>query len=162
PGHLLEKELGVDDLEVKGSVSAKPHHPKVLIPHHHRIGSAPLVPREEASDHEVDVRLEGRLKTVLPTFQIGEHGDVLGHQGVLPGPKRVPDLAQIAELRHLRLATDQLRSTLDLLVLIREAKGKRVTGVVLPLDDVQELLYEKVDDAHRLLRVWGGTVIAQG
>src|SRR5262249_35209321 len=52
------------------------------------------------------------------------------------------------ELRDLRFADDELRAVLDLLVLVGKAVRQGVPRVVGPLDDVDELFLEKVDDRH--------------
>src|SRR6185437_4508325 len=51
--------------------------------------------------------------------------------------------------RDLRLAHDELRAVLDLLVLVGEAERQRVARVIGPLDDIDELFLEEVDDRHR-------------
>ena len=67
----------------------------------------------------------------------------------LPGPNVSPNSPEVDELRDLRLAHDQLRAVLDLLVLVGEAVGQRVARVVGPLDDVDELFLQEIDDGHR-------------
>ena len=66
----------------------------------------------------------------------------------LPGRERVAERAEVDELRHLRLAHDQLRAVLDRLVVVREAVRQRVARVIGPLDDVDQLALEEVADAH--------------
>jgi hypothetical protein len=88
------------------------------------------------------------LQRVLPALEVGEDRDVVGGQRVLAGPERVAELAQVDELRDLRLAHDELRAVLDFLVLVGEAVRQRVARVVRPLDDVDELLLEEIDDGH--------------
>ena len=66
----------------------------------------------------------------------------------LPGLERVAELAEVDELRHLRLAHDQLRAVLDRLVVVRKAVRERVARVVGPLDDVEQFALEEVGDAH--------------
>ena len=70
----------------------------------------------------------------------------------LPGPNVSPNCAEVDELRGLRLAHDELRAVLDLLVLVGEAERQRVARVVGPLDDVDELFLDEIDDRHRRLR----------
>src|SRR6185437_13490215 len=54
--------------------------------------------------------------------------------------------AEINELRRLRFADDQLRAVLDFLVVIGKAIRQRVARVVGPLDDVDELLPDEIQD----------------
>src|SRR6185437_4000994 len=54
--------------------------------------------------------------------------------------------AEINELRRLRFADDQLCAVLDFLVVIGKAVRQRVARVVGPLDDVDELLLDEIQD----------------
>ena len=84
---------------------------------------APLVAGEEARVDVVDVGLERRLEAVLPALEPGQDRDVVGGQRVLAGTEGVAELAEVDELRRLRLAHDELRAVLDLLVVVGEAPG---------------------------------------
>ncbi len=64
------------------------------------------------------------------------------------GAKGVTEFAQINELHHLRFTDDQLRAALDLFVVIGKPKGERVPRIVRPLNDVDDLGFEKVQDAN--------------
>jgi len=66
----------------------------------------------------------------------------------LPGPKVSPNLAEIHELRDLRFADDELRAVLDFLVHVREPEGNGVARIVLPLDDLEKLCFEIVNQTH--------------
>src|SRR6185503_18338618 len=63
-------------------------------------------------------------------------------------------LAEVDELCLLRLADDQLCAVLDRLVVVREAERERVAGVIGPLDDLDQLALEEVDDAHLRILVF--------
>jgi len=60
-------------------------------------------------------------------------------------PELVSKLAQVDELRDLRLADDELRAVLDLLVLVGEAERKRVARIIGPLDDVDKLFLQEIE-----------------
>src|SRR5262249_46358300 len=92
------------------------------------------------------------LETVLPTLEIGEDRNVRRRERILAGAELVAELPDIDELSDLRFANDQLRAVLDLLVVVGKAKRQRVARVIGPLDDVDELLLDEVEDRHgRLL-----------
>ena len=65
-----------------------------------------------------------------------------------PGRERVAELAEVDELRDLRLAHDQLRAVLDRLVVVRKPPGERVARVIRPLDDVEQFALDEIHDAH--------------
>ena len=52
------------------------------------------------------------------------------------------------ELRHLRLAHDELRAILDLPVVIRPAVGQGVTRVIGPLDDLDQFFLDEIENTH--------------
>src|SRR5262249_10889753 len=74
---------------------------------------------------------------------------------VLAGTEGVAELPEIDELRDLGFAHDQLRTALDLLVLVGKAVGERVARIIGPLDDVDELLADEIEDRH------GGSVVCR-
>ena len=147
-GDFLQEPLDVDDAEVVGAEGADPDHAEVGVAHHHRVGRAPLVAGEQPGVHEVDVGLERRIEAELPRLQPGEHRNVVGGQRVLARAEGVAELADVDELRMLRFADDQLRAVLDRLVVVGKAVRQRVAGVIGPLDDLDQLALEEVDDAH--------------
>src|SRR5439155_3037409 len=69
--------------------------------------------------------------------------------------EHVGDLPLIDEKRHLRLAHGELRAVLDLEVLHRKPVGENSVTVLGPMNDVDELLPEKVRDRHVPPRVPG-------
>ena len=139
---------GLDDAEIVGAEGPQPTTPKSLVAHHHRIGGAPLVAGEQPGVEVVDVALERRLEAVLPAQDRRQDRDVLGRQRVLAGTEQVGVLAGRDELDQLRLAHDQLRAVLDLLVLVRPAVGERVPRIIGPFDDVDQLAGDDVQQAH--------------
>jgi hypothetical protein len=147
-GDLAQEQLGVDDLEVVRPERPRPDDAEIIVAHHHRIGGAPLVPREQAGVEEVDVRLERGFQPVLPGRQARQDRDVVRRQRVLARSEGIAELAEVHELRHLRLAHDELRAALDRLVLVGEAVRQRVARVVGPLDDLDQLALEEIQDAH--------------
>ena len=70
----------------------------------------------------------------------------------LPGPNVSPNSPEVDELRHLRLAHDQLCAALDRLVIVRKAERERVARVIGPLDDLEQLALQEIHDAHWCLR----------
>ncbi len=148
PGDLSQELRRIDDAEVVGAEGAHPDDAQVLIPHHHGIGRAPLVAGEQARRQEVHVRLEGRLEPVLPPLQPRQHRNVGGRQRVPARREPIAELAEIDELHGLRLADDELRASLDLLVVVGEPVRQRVARIIRPLDDLDELAADEVGQAH--------------
>src|SRR5207248_10437970 len=95
------------------------------------------------------VRLERTLEAVFPALEISEDRYVVGRERILARTERIAELAEIDELRNLRLADDQLRAVLDFLVVIGEAEGKRIARIIGPLDDVDELFLDEIQNSHR-------------
>jgi hypothetical protein len=78
---------------------------------------------------------------------------------VLAGREQIAELPEVHELHHLRLADDELSIPLDLFVVVREAVRQRVSRIIGPFDDLDELTLDEVHQSHvRLLnqRLWGG------
>ncbi|OPZ11062.1 MAG: hypothetical protein BWZ07_02267 [Alphaproteobacteria bacterium ADurb.BinA280] len=153
--HFLEKLGRFDDAEIIGTKRPQTHHAEVGVAHHHRIRRAPLVAREQARVEVVDITLEGRIEPVFPARNRRQNRNVLGLQGVLARPEQIGVLASSHKLRQLRLAHNQLRAVLDLLVVIRPAVRKRVPRIVGPLDDLDQLAFDEIQNAHACLR-WLG------
>ena len=147
-GHFLQELRRIDDAEVVGAERAHADDAEVLVAHHHGIRRAPLVAGEEARDDVVDVGLERRLESVLPALEPRQHRDVVGGQRVLARAEQVAELAEVDELHDLRLAHDELRAPLDLLVIVRKPVRQRVARVVGPLDDLDELAADEIGQAH--------------
>jgi hypothetical protein len=110
PATSFRNSLGSTILEVVGAEGARAHDPEVLVAQHDRVGRAPLVPGEQPRVDVVDVGLERRLEAVLPRLQPRQDRDVVGGERVLARAERVAELAEVDELRHLRLAHDELRA----------------------------------------------------
>jgi hypothetical protein len=69
---------------------------------------------------------------------------------MLPLPESIGKLAGHDQLRHLRFAHDQLRAVFDGFVIIGKAPGERVTRIVDPLDDFEQLAAEEIDQSHKI------------
>src|SRR4029078_10936639 len=88
-------------------------------------------------------------ESVFPALQVRQDRDVVGGERVLARTEGVAELAEIDELRGLRFPHDELRAALDFLVLIGEPVRQRIARVVRPLDDIDELFFQEVDNGHR-------------
>jgi hypothetical protein len=73
---------------------------------------------------------------------------VLGLEGVHARLEHVGDLALVDEDRDLALAHGKPGAHLDLVVVAGEAPHDGVAAVVGPLDDVDELALDLVDEPH--------------
>ncbi len=153
PDDVLEEDPGVGDAHGIGAEGPQPDHAELGVPHHHRVGRAPLQIGEEAGVEEVDLGLERALEAVLPAAQGGQDRHVLGLDLVAPGGEEVGRLALVDEQGDLVLAHDELGAHLDLLVVDREPPDQRIGRVVEPLDDLDELrpelLLDVVHQTHR-------------
>src|SRR5213075_1606912 len=90
------------------------------------------------------------LEAVLPALQVREDRDVAGRQRVTAGAELVAELVEVDELRDLRFADDQLRTVLDLAIVVGEPVAQRIARVVGPLDDVDELFLDEIEYRHRV------------
>jgi hypothetical protein len=68
---------------------------------------------------------------------------------VTAGSELVAELAEVDELCDLRFADDQLRTVLDLAIVVGEPVAQRIARVVGPLDDVDVLLLDAIENPHR-------------
>ena len=153
-----EVAVGADDLgeELRrlgdahgvGSVGAEPHHAEVLVAAGDGVAGAPLQVGEVAGVDEVDLGLERRLEAVVPVLERGEERQVVGLELVEAGAEGVGDLALVDEDRGLALAHGELGAVLDGVALALEAPDDGVAGVVDPVDDVDELAAEEIEDRH--------------
>src|SRR5262249_43502023 len=84
----------------------------------------------------------------LPTSKTCEQRNVRGCQRVFARPEQIPELPQVDELSCLGFANDQLRATLDFLVLVRKTIGQCVARVIGPLDDVDQLCLDRFSQTH--------------
>jgi len=146
--YLFEKQHWVHDVEIEYAVSTHTDHTEIRVPHHDCVGSAPTISSEEARCHKVHIRLERRFKSVFPSLERGQNRGIVRRQSVSSGSVGVAELPLIDKLSHLRLAHDELSAPLDLFVIVRVAVGKGVSGIVLPLDDLKELRFQVIADAH--------------
>ena len=157
PRHFLQEQRRIDNAEIIGAKGPQPHHTEIRVTHHHRIGRAPLVAREEPRVQVVDITLERRLEPVFPAQDGGQDRNVLGGERVLAGAEQIGKLPGRHELHQLRFTDDQLCTVLDLLVLIRPAKRQRVTRIVRPFDDIDELVADDVEQSvHACPPSWAG------
>ena len=98
--------------------------------------------------------LNGELKPYFHDFSLREDRDVVRGERVLARAEGVAELAQVDELHELRLTDDQLCAVLDRLVVIRVAERERVARIVRPLDDLEQLAFDEVENAHPWVLRW--------
>ena len=148
----LDQELArVGDPHGVGAEGAQPHHAELGVAAGDRVAGAPLQVGEAAGVDEVDLRLERRLEAVVPVLERGQDRHVVGLELVEPGAEDVGELALVDEDRGLPLAHGQLGAVLDRVALALEAPDDGVAGVVRPVDDVDELAAQEIQDRHRFL-----------
>ena len=86
---------------------------------------------------------------MVPVLQRGQDRHVVGLELVEPGAEDVGELALVDEDRGLPLAHGELGAVLDRVALALEAPDDGVAGVVGPVDDVDELAAQEIEDRHR-------------
>jgi hypothetical protein len=128
--------------------AAQPHHAEILVADRDRLLCAPALVGLGARREEVDVALEGRLEARVPVLEVREQRQRLGLERVQAGAELVGDLALVDEQRQLRLADGEARAVLDLHVAHRIPVGEHAVAVLRPLDDIDELLAQKVAERH--------------
>jgi len=146
---FLEEHLHVDDLEIEDAEGPRADDAEIGVAQHDRVGCAPFVAGEKAGIDVIEVRLERRMQAVLPAFEGGKDGDVVGGEREFAGAESVAELAEVHELRGLRFADDQLRAVFDFPILIRVTEGNGIAGIILPLDDFEELCLEIINETHK-------------
>ena len=65
-----------------------------------------------------------------------------------PRLKHIRKLPLQHKHRHLRFAHDQLRPVFDFILIPRKSPHQRILAVVRPLNDVDQLVAEFVENAH--------------
>ena len=145
---LFEQALGVERAQRVGAEGAHAQRAEIGVAQQHRGRRAPLEVRDQPGADEVDLGLEGAVEAVGPARERREHGQVAGLEPVLARREDVGELALAHEDGELARAHDQLRSILDLVVVAREAPHERVSTVVDPFDDVDELGAQLVQQSH--------------
>jgi hypothetical protein len=95
-------------------------------------------------EKKVDFRLERGLKFLVPIHQVGQQGQIARAQRMKAGPKNVGDLAFIHEGSHLRLAYREPAAVFNLFIPHRKAVGQNAFFRLIPLDDTNELLPQKL------------------
>ncbi len=150
PTISIEELAGVGDPHGVGAEGAQPHHAELGVAAGDRVAGAPLQVGEAAGVDEVDLRLERRLEAVVPVLERRQDRHVVGLELVEPGTEDVGELALVDEDRGLALAHGELGAVLDRVALALEAPDDGVAGVVGPVDDVDELAAQEIQDRHRL------------
>ena len=141
----------VGDPHGVGAEGAQPHHAELRVAAGDRVPRPPLQVGEAAGVDEVDLGLERALEAVVPVLQRGQDRQVVGLELVEPGAEDVGELALVDEDRRLPLADGELGAVLDRVALALEAPDDGVAGVVGPVDDVDELAAQEIEDRHRVL-----------
>ena len=135
---------------------AQPHHAEILIAQSDGLGRSPFAPQLKTGAEEIHIRLERRLKQLVPILQIRQHRNGLGIQGVAPGAEHIGNLALIHKHRHLGIPHRQAGPVLDLEILHRITPGQHAVLLLVPLEDINKLLLDKRTETH------GGTPIQGG
>src|SRR5580765_7733616 len=89
---------------------------------------------------------------MLPRPQLGKDRRVAAFDRESARSKDIGDLSLVNEHRRLRFAHNQLRAVLDFLIAYRKPVHHRVSGVVEPFNDFDELCAraEPVKNSHLL------------
>ena len=133
------------------------------IAHGNGLRRAPFAAELLFGVEEVNVGFERGLEEFVPVFQVGQDGQGLCVERVAAGGEYVGGFAFVHKHRHLRLAHGQAGAVLDFLVGNGKTPYQGFLVGIFPLDDVDELLLDKVEHGGVLsLRQTGGVEQADG
>ena len=125
--------------------------------------AVPHCGRAAVGVEEITSDLNGDWKEFVPVFQVGQDGQGLCVERVAAGGEYVGGFAFVHKHRHLRLAHGQAGTVLDFLVGNGKTPYQGFLVGIFPLDDVDELLLDKVEHGGVLsLRQTGGVEQADG
>ncbi len=88
---------------------------------------------------------------MIPVLQRGHDRHVVGFKHIKPGREHIGQLAFVDEHRSLTLADGQLGTVFDLVAFALKTPDHRIAGVIGPVDNVDELAREKIENAHVLV-----------
>jgi len=148
-----QQSLRINGLQSVGTEGADSDRTEVGIPHHDRVGRAPLQVSNLSSADEVDLRLERAVEPILPTGQRTEDRQVVSVERVMTRFEHISQFAPVHEHGHLTWSYDQLSTVLDLIVEPRKSPYERVTRIVDPLDYVNQFSAEFIEQSHLGLRM---------
>ena len=154
---LLEQQLRIGAADRVGAKGADADRAEVGVAHHQRLRRAPLQASDGLCRHEVDFAFEGRVEAMLPAFQRRHDRHVRRRQLVHAFGEDIRDAALVDKDRRLARPHRQLRAVFDLVLVARKAPHHGLAvGVIEPLDDVDELALQFVEETHGVdLRPFG-------
>ena len=117
---------------------AQAHGTKFGVAHDDRIFRAPLQVVEPCSVDEIHFGFEWAFETMIPVLQRRHDRHVVGFKHVETRCEHIGQLPLVHEHCRLSFAHRQLGTVLDLMTLTLKPPDHRVTGVVDPMDDVDE------------------------
>jgi hypothetical protein len=89
---------------------------------------------------------------VLPALERGQDRQIGRLEPIHARREHVGQLTLVHEHRHLPLPHGKLCAVLDLVTVSVEAVDERVAAVIGPLDDIDELAPDLVEETHVVLR----------
>jgi len=132
---------------------------KLLITNRDGVGSPPMLVSLNSSREEVHIRLERRLEGFVPVLEVRQDWQGMSIKRVQTWRKRIGDLAFVHKQRHLGVSDRELAAILDLPILHRIAVSENSVAGFDPINNVNELLGQKVSKAHGCARFvakrWG-------
>ena len=125
------------------------HHAEFLVADGDCLRRAPFAIQLQPGVEEIHIGLEGRFEQLVPVLQVGQQRQGLGVERVrAAGDEHIRHLALIDKQRQLAVAHRQLRAVLDLEILHRITAGEDAVLRVGPVDDVDKLLLDEIEQAH--------------
>src|SRR5262245_18011069 len=98
------KRSGIKDFVGINPKGAEPDCSKLFVANGDGIGGTPFLIQLKTGAEEVDVRLEGGLKQLVPVHEVCQQRQSLSCQLVSPRSENVGDAAFVDKNSHLRLA----------------------------------------------------------
>ena len=97
---------------------------------------------------EVDLAFERRAKAVVPVVEGGQDRHVVGFEHVKAWSEHIRELAFMNENSGLAFANGEFRPVFDFMALALEAPHECVAGIIGPVNDVDKLAGEEIENAH--------------
>ncbi len=148
---FLQQALGIGDPEREGTKAAQTNDAELRITHHDGIGGSPFAIEELLGGHEIHICLEGAVKSVFPGLQCSQNRHVAGLKLIPAGTENIGQLSFVDENGNLALSDGELCTHHDFLAIHVILVNDRVAGRISPLDNINQLSFYKIKNAHLCL-----------
>ncbi len=151
PDDLDQEPRRVFDPNRIGAKRANAGGSEFGVAQHDGVFRAPFQVVETGGVDEVDFGFERAFEAVIPVLQGCHDWHVVGFEHVKPGREHICQLPLVHKHRRLTFANRQLGAVFDLVAFTFEPHDHCVAGVIHPMDHIDELAGEKVENTHGLV-----------